>query len=212
MVNRHRIKGIKAKSTKQSKSNETYSVPKVVAKPKSKKAQKQEDIEINRGNNENDLYNTYVHDIKKLSKLDLGVINRPEYYPNAKKDRSYNYGVQRAKDDLQLLSFLLSNLKPHYKQQIISSSQFDNIIKKYLGIDEFSENLTRAEKEVTLSIASQMLVNSLTTIKRTMPPEFSEVLNQIGKPYFDMIKAISDFSRANNIKTIPPINIPDGLR
>jgi len=205
MINRHKIKRNKAKSTKSPKPNEIYSIPNIIDEPKTPE-------EINRENNEDDLYNTWIHGTQKLSKHDLGVINRPEHYPISKKDHSYNNGVQRAKDDLHLLSFLLTNLKPRYRQQITASSEFDNIIKKYLGIDEFSENLTRAEKEVTLSIASQMLVNSLTTIKRTMPPEFSEVLNQIGKPYFDMIKAISDFSRANNIKTIPPINIPDGLR
>jgi len=83
---------------------------------------------VNRENNENDLYNTWIHNIKKLSKQDLGVINRHEDYPTAKKDRSYNYGVQRAKDDLNLLNFLLSNLKPRYKQQITTSSTFNNII------------------------------------------------------------------------------------
>jgi len=212
MVNRQQNKKNKAKKKNVSKQNETYLVPKVVAKPKSKKTQKQEEIEINRENNENDLYNTYVHDIKKLSKLDLGVINRPEYYPNAKKDRSYNYGVQRAKDDLQLLNFLLSNLKPHYRQQITTSSEFNNIIQKYLGVSEFGENHTREEKDVIVSLASQMLINALSVIKRNMPPEFSQVLYQVGKPYFDMIEAISNFSRTNNIKNIPKITLPDGLR
>ncbi len=57
-----------------------------------------------------------------------------------------------------------------------------------------------------------MLINALSVIKRNMPPEFSEVLYQVGKSYFDMIEAISNFSRTNNLKNIPKITLPDGLR
>ncbi len=212
MKNRQQNKKIKAKKKKPIKQNKTYSISNVVSKPKSKKEQKLEEIEINRENNENDSYNTYVHNIQKLSKLDLGVISNHEYYPTSKKERSYKYGVQRAKDDLQLLNFLLLNLKPRYRQQITTSSEFNNIIQEYLGVSEFGENYTREEKDVIVSLASQMLINALSVIKRNMPPEFSEVLNQVGKPYFDMIEAISNFSRTNNLKNIPKITLPDGLR
>ncbi len=209
MINRQPNKKNKAKSKKSKKENKIYSVPKVIVEPKLTKEQKKE---INRENNENDLYNTWIHGIKKLSKHDLGVINRPEDYPISKKDYSYNSGVQRAKDDLKLLDFLLSNLKPRYKHQITISSEFNNIIQKYLGVSEFGEDNTREEKDVVVSLASQMLINALSVIKRNMPPEFSEVLYQVGKPYFDMIEAISNFSRTNNLKNIPKITLPDGLR
>jgi len=209
MKNRQQNKKTKTKSKKRSKSDETYSVPKIVDEPELTEEQKKE---INRENNENDLYNTWIHVIKKLSKHDLGVINRPEDYPISKKDYSYNSGVQRAKDDLKLLDFLLSNLKPRYKHQITTSSEFNNIIQKYLGISAFGEDHTREEKDVIVSLASQMLINALSVIKKNMPPEFSEVLYQVGKPYFDMIEAISNFSRTSNLKNIPKITLPDGLR
>jgi len=222
MVNRHKSKENKAKSKKSSKSNKTYSMPKTVAKPKLTKQEKEEKqraleekqkaLEINRENNENDIHNTWVHNIQKLSKHDLGVINRPEDYPSAKKDRSYNNGVQRAKDDLKLLDYLLVNLKPHYKQQITSSSEFKNIIKMYLGISAFGDTYTREEKDVILQTASQLLIYSLAVIKRNMPHQFSEVLFSVGKPYYDLIEAISNFSRSNNIKSVPKIDLPDGLR
>jgi len=208
MKNRHQDKKTKAKSKKRSKSNETFSVPKVVAKPK---LTEEEIIQKNRENNENDLFNTWIHETQKLSKHDLGVINKPDDYPNAKKDRSYNYGVQRAKDDLQLLSFLLSNLKPRYKDQIIGSSEFENIIKKYMGIDDFSDEPTGDEKKVMVLLASKMLLNSITVIQRNMPHQFNAILRETGKPYFTMIKALNDFGEENNLKTIPPIHIPDSL-
>jgi len=164
MVNRQQNKKSKAKSKKRSKLNETYSAPNIVDEPKDPKG-------VNRENNENDLFNDWIHNIQKLSKHDLGVINHSEEYPNAKKDRSYNYGVQRAKDDLKLLHFLLYNLKPYYKNQIMGSSQLDNIIKQYMGIDEYdNDEPTEDEKKMMVLIASKMLVNSITTIQKHMPP------------------------------------------
>jgi len=204
MKNRYKTKDNKAKSKKSTKSNETFSMPKIIDEPKSPK-------EVNRENNENDLYNTWIHNIQKLSKHDLGVISRHEYYPNSKKDYSYNIGVQRAKDDLKLLSFLLSNLKPRYKDQIIGSSEFENIIKKYMGIDDFSDEPSEDEKKVMVLLASKMLINSITVIQRNMPHQFNEVLRETGKPYFTMIKALNDFGKENNLKSIPPIHIPDSL-
>jgi len=45
-----------------------------------------------------------------------------------------------------------------------------------------------------------------------MPPEFSEILKQNAKPFFDLVEAITKFSQAHNIKNIPDIQIPDSLR
>jgi len=104
------------------------------------------------------------------------------------------------------------NLKPRYRNQIFSSGQFVNLIQKYLGIDYFLDELTREEKEQILAIASQMLINSFTVIKNYMPLEFSEILKQNARPFFDLVEAITKFSQAHNIKNIPDIHIPDSLR
>ncbi|PBO84993.1 MAG: hypothetical protein COA77_06380 [Thaumarchaeota archaeon] len=208
MKNRQGNKKNTTKLKKTKKEKETYSVPKVVAKPK---LTKEEIKQINRENNENDLFNTWIHNTQKLSKHDLGVINRPEDYPTAKKDRSYNYGVQRAKDDLKLLDFLLSNLKDRYKHQIVGSGEFGNIIDKYMGIDEWSDEPSEDEKKVMVLLASKMLIKSLTVIQRNMPHQFSEVLRETGKPFFTMIKALNDFGKDNNLKSIPPIHLPNSL-
>ena len=57
-----------------------------------------------------------------------------------------------------------------------------------------------------------MLINSLTVIMNHMPPQFNEVLKQNGKPFFDLVQAITEFSQAHNIKNIPDVKIPDSLR
>ena len=214
MKNRQQNKKITPKKKKTSKENVIYSMPEVIAKPKlteEEKEEKQRVLKVNRENNENDLFNTWIHRIKNLSKHDLGVINRPEDYPISKKDYSYNGGVQRAKDDLKLLDFLLSNLRSKYKNQIIGSSEFENIIKKYMGIDDFSGEPSEDEEKIMVLLASKMLFNSITAIQKYMPHQFNEVLRATGKPYFTMIKAINDFGKDNNLKSISPIQIPDRL-
>ncbi len=212
MGKRDKIKENMPKKQKDTKPNETYSVPNILATPKNKDEKEQQVMLVNREKNEIDSKITWLDPIQNLSSRDLGTISRPELYPGSKVDWNFNRGVKRAKNDLRLLDFLLKNLRPYYRKQIISSNEFDNIIKEYLNIDAFDIKLTREEREKTLAIAAQMLINSLTIIQSNMPPEFSEVLKQTGKPYFSMIEAITNYAKTNNDKSIPSINIPDSLR
>jgi len=216
MIKRQKILKNTSKNEKTLNDNKTFTVPKIVDEPKTKEEKKRKILAINRENNETNLESTWLDPIQKLSPTDLGIINDSKsnnYYPeNKKKDRHYNRGVNRAITDLKLLIFLISNLKPHYKNQIFSSPEFVSLIQKYLSIDDYSNKLTKEENDQALAIASQMLINSLTVIKKLMPPQFDKLLKQNGKPYFDTIQAISDFARENNIKKIPQIHIPDSLR
>ena len=217
MKKRQQNKENRNKIKKLIKDDSTFSTPKTVAEPKTEKAKKTKTDQVNREKNELHLEETYLDNIQKLSSVDLGIINNSknnvDYYPeNKKKDRYYNRGVQRAKDDIQLLNFLIMNLKPRYRNQIFSSNEFLTLIQRYQGIDDFLDELTREEKDRVLALASQMLINSLTIIKNHMPPEFSEILKQSGKPFFDLVEAITKFKQTQNIKNILDIQIPDSLR
>ena len=217
MKNRQKKSKNKHKNKKTLDHDKTFSVPEIVAEPKTEKERKRKILEVNREKNETDLEADYLADIQKLSPIDLGIINDTAnssgYYPKiTKKDRHYNRGIQRAKDDLLLLNFLIINLKPYYRHQIFSSGEFANLIQKYLGIDYFHDEFTREEKDRVLALASQMLINSFTVIKNYMPLEFSEILKQNARPFFDLVEAITKFSQVHNIKNIPDIHIPDSLR
>jgi len=212
MEKRQQNKKNRNKIKKLIKDDSTFSTPKIVVEPKTERAKKAKNRQVNREKNELHLKTNYLVNIQKLSSIDLGIINNADYYPeNKKKDRHYNRGIQRAKDDLRLLSFFTRNLKPYYRHQIFSSSEFLNVIQQYQGIDDFLE-LTREEKDQALASASQMLINSMTIIKNHMPPEFSEILKHNGKPFFDLVDAITKFKQAHNFKNIPDIQIPDSLR
>ena len=142
---------------------------------------------------------------KKVSKYDLSVINIPKLYPkNRKKDRHYNNGVEHAKADLRILNFLLLNLKPHYRLKILKSDEFQNVLAHVLdlGVTKFY-NYTKEENELALSIALQMLENSLGVIVKNMPKEFRKPLVNASAPLSDLLFAISEFARHENIKNIP---------
>ena len=213
MKKRQQNKKNKNKNNKSITDDSTFSTPEIVAEPKTKKAKKAKIKQVNREKNEIDLEVTYLNKIQKLSSTDLGIINNADYYPeNNKKDRHYNRGIQRAKDDIRLLNFLTANLKPYYKSKIFLSNEFQSMIQSYLGISYFNDKITREEKDQALTLASQMLINSLTVIKSNMPPAFDEILKQSGKPFFDLIEAIAKSSKVHDIKKIPDIHIPDILR
>lgn len=142
---------------------------------------------------------------KKVSKYDLSVIQSPKYYPNnRKKDRHYNNGVEHAKADLRLLHFFLVHLKPHYRLKIFESEEFQSVIDQVLniGVHKFHSTINE-EKDRELTIALQMLENSLGVIIKNMPKEFRKPLVNAASPLSDLLYSISEFGRQKNIKTIP---------
>ncbi len=208
MAKRHRASGKK----EESKDFSTFSTPKIVAEPKTEKEKKLKRLKINQRETEDSLKTRYLDPIQELLPRDLAVFNRPDYYPDDhKKDRRYNRGIQRAKNDLDLLSFLLEMLKPRYRQQILLSDEFNRVLKKYLGISkETSIELTQQEKDQALVVAIQMLGNSLDVIKKNMPIEFHESLNNLGLPFANLIDSISIYARSRD-KTIPKIRISENF-
>jgi len=142
---------------------------------------------------------------KNVSRHDLSVINIPKIYPkNRKKDRHYNNGVEHAIADLRLLSFLLLNLKPHYRLKILKSDEFKNVLEQIfdMGSTKFHSS-TKEEKDLELSIALQMLEYSLGVIVKNMPKAFRKPLVNSASPFSDLLYAISEFGRQKNIKDIP---------
>jgi len=204
---------VNSHKNKKQKKYSTFNVPDSVDIPKTKSEKKARDLEIKQERLETDL-SMYLDRIKGLTPKDLATINSPETYPNdKKKDRRYNRGVERATGELQLFQFLLMNLNTHYKNKILNSSQFNSLIEQYLGIaDMTSVKLTREQREQSLNIASQMLVNALMVIKINMPPEFNTLLIESMNPFLSLVESLANFAKNNNIKTIPQLYIPDTLR
>jgi len=187
---------------------QTFSTPKIVVEPTSKEGKKLKRFKILRGEEEFALAENYLDNIQKILPRDLGVIHRTDFYPDdRKKERRYKKGVQRAKNDLKLLSFLIEELKPRYRNQILLSDEFNRVLKKYLGISsESSTKLSQKEKDQALVIAIQMLGNSLDLIKKNMPIEFQQSLNNLALPFANLIDSISLYARSRD-RTIPKVLI-----
>ena len=141
---------------------------------------------------------------KKVSKQDLAIINKSELFPHSKVDRSYNNGVIHAKNDLKLLQFFLMQLKPKYRFQIIQSDEFQTVIQSVLDVSESRfHNLSKEEKDYARAFANQLLTYSLNVIVKTLPKPFVKLLKDSAMPLNNLLEAIYDFARENNIKDIP---------
>ena len=139
----------------------------------------------------------------KVTSLNLGIIENPEIFSNSAHDKAFNKGVRRAREDLKLLNFLLVNLRPKYRSQITNSPQFHNVIQQVLdiGVSNFHK-MSPKEKEMANAFAIQLLSYSLKTMIHTMPPEFLKPIKDNVVPLNNLLKAIYNFSKNNNMKEL----------
>jgi len=142
---------------------------------------------------------------KHVSKRDLGNIITPQYYPkNKKRDRNYNNGVIHSIEDLKQLSFMLTHLKPLYRNKILESDQFKNVMDQVMdiGVSKF-HGMTKQEEDHSLAFTVQMLANCFKVISLNMPKEFQKPLLNHIRPLNDLLKAIYSHMAKNN-ETLPP--------
>ena len=100
-------------------------------------------------------------------------------------------------------------LKPHYRQKILSSDEFNRFFEMCIGASYYiSTTLTQQEKDRTLVAAIQLLGYSLYVIKRNMPREFHKSLNALGLPFATLIDSISIYARDRDRK-VPQVRISE---
>ena len=100
---------------------------------------------------------------------------------------------------------MLTNLKPLYRNKILHSDQFKNVMEQVMdfGVSKFY-SMTKEEKDQSLAFTVQMLSYCLKVMAENMPVEFQKPLvNQI-RPLNDLIKAIYAHMKKNNEKSLPP--------
>ena len=141
---------------------------------------------------------------KRVTPLDLAIINKSELFTHSKVERSYDNGVQHAKEDLKLLDFFLINLRPKYRTQIINSDEFQAVIQQVLdiGVSNFY-TMTKEEKENVNALAIRLMSYSLKVIIKTMPKEFLKPLKNTAMPLNTLLKSIYNFSKNNNLTELP---------
>jgi len=142
---------------------------------------------------------------KNVSERDLAIIKNPDFFPeNLKKDRAYNNGVDHAKKDLKMLTYFLRYLQPRYRMKILLSQEFNNVLEDVLAVSRTTwHHYTIEERDKALLFALQMMEFSRHVIQSQMPKEFQGILAESSRPFVQLVKAISDFGRKDNIKDIP---------
>lgn len=142
---------------------------------------------------------------RTVAKRDLGIINQPSLYRNFKKpDRNNNYAVDHAKSELRLLDFFLVNMKPIYRNKILSSDEFHNVIQQSMdiGVSNFKK-FTQEEKDQSLANTVQIMSYCLEVMAKNMPKEFVKPLKNQIEPLSDLLQSIYSYMAKNNDK-LPP--------
>ena len=218
MTNRQSKKHSKCKTELQSEDLSTYSIPKIVAEPKTKLGKKRKENQVKRESLETNLERKYFDPLKgnpragieklTFSARDLAVIVEPELYRDIEKkpDRMNNRAVNYIRHQIQLLNTLTANMSELHKDKIWKSPEFRTLLENYLGTAEYSnKKLTKEEEKTRLNDANQWLIDSLTIIEDNLPNAFKDSLKDVSRPYFKLIDAI-----AKN-QGIIEIKIPDRM-
>jgi len=160
--------------------------------------------ELKRNALEDHLETTYLVR-ENVAKRDLAFINKPSNYPNfSKPDRPNNKAVNRAKVDLKLLYFLLVNMKPLYRNKILSSNEFQNVIQSSLniGVSKFNQ-FTQEEKDNQIAFTVQMMGYCLEVMSKNMPSEFLKPLLYHIEPLNDLLESIYASMEKSGSKDLP---------
>ena len=81
---------------------------------------------------------------------------------------------------------------------------YHKIRGKVLDVSESRfHNLSKEEKDYARAFANQLLTYSLNVIVKTLPKPFVKLLKDSAMPLNNLLEAIYDFARENNIKDIP---------
>ena len=142
---------------------------------------------------------------RNVGKRDLAYVNNPEIFPNeSKPDRRNKNCVDHAIKDLELLHFFMVQMKPKYRNKILTSDQFNAVIQDVLGVgvSQFHD-LTQQEKEQQLAIAIQLFNYTIKALLNNLPKEFAKPLMNQVEPLNDLMESIYSYMKKSNDKDIP---------
>ena len=111
------------------------------------------------------------------------------------------------------LNFLLNRLPQYYRFKILSSDKCKKLFETVLDINDVDlSTLNYKTKVLIINVAVQLLADSITVLKTTMPSQFKRSLKNSAMPFLDLLTAITSYGQTNSLKNIPAVKIPDLFR
>ncbi len=143
--------------------------------------------------------------------LEMAIIREPEIFPKTNFQRTCRIARDSSKEAIRELDFICEHLPKRYKHQILRSDPFNQFLSNIFDIDRVGLSRQNEDRDLALNLATQMMLNSLDVIIKSMPAEFQKPLTDSILPFVNLLNALSTYADRKDIEDIPKIRIPDKL-
>ncbi len=143
--------------------------------------------------------------------LEMAIIREPEIFPKTNFQRTCRTARDSSKEAIRELDFICEHLPKRYKHQILRSDPFNQFLSNIFDIDKVSLSRQNEDRDLALNLATQMMLNSLDVIIKSMPVEFQKPLTDSILPFVNLLNALSTYADRKDIEDIPKIRIPEKL-
>ena len=141
--------------------------------------------------------------------LEMAIIREPEIFPKTNFQRTCRTARDSSKEAIRELDFICEHLPKRYKHQILRSDIFNQFLSNIFDIDKVGLSRQNEDRDLALNLATQMMLNSLDVIIKSMPAEFQKSLTDSVLPFVNQLNALSTYADRKDIEDIPKIRIPD---
>ena len=143
--------------------------------------------------------------------LEMAIIREPEIFPKTNFQRTCRIARDSSKEAIRELDFICEHLPKRYKHQILRSDPFNQFLSNIFDIDKVGLSRQNEDRDLALNLATQMMLNSLDVMIKSMPVEFQKPLTDSILPFVNLLNALSTFADRKDIEDIPKIRIPEKL-
>ncbi len=143
--------------------------------------------------------------------LEMAIIREPEIFPKTNFQRTCRTARDSSKEAIRELDFICEHLPKRYKHQILRSDPFNQFLSNIFDIDRVGLSRQNEDRDLALNLATQMMLNSLDVMIKSMPAEFQKPLTDSILPFVNLLNALSTYADRKDIEDIPKIRIPDKL-
>ena len=141
--------------------------------------------------------------------LEMAIIREPDIFPKTNFQRTCRIARDSSKEAIRELDFICEHLPKRYKHQILRSDPFNQFLSNIFDIDKVGLSRQNEDRDLALNLATQMMLNSLDVMIKSMPVEFQKPLIDSVLPFVNLLNALSTFADRKDIEDIPKIRIPD---
>jgi hypothetical protein len=145
-----------------------------------------------------------------MTAKEMAILDKPKEFKQINRPRFNKKLADKSVQALSELDFIFKQIPVSYRFKILSNEKCNQLFKTILSIHNVNlSELDSKSRDLIIHVAAQLLIDAITVLNTTMPVEFKRPLHNSAEPLLDLLKAITNFGRANKLKNVPSIEIPN---